>query len=126
MNKQLARMYFVLISALGVVGLFVSGHLFQIMNVDIALDLTRILLAAILFYSAFMSQSNRAVNDSLNLVGILYIGLAVIGLFTPTVWGMLPAGLTGFDIVFHLVTGAVALWAGMMYHATNTLTAARS
>jgi hypothetical protein len=118
MNLQIARMYAILIGALGIIGLFVSGHLFQITNTDIVLDIARIGLAAFLFYAGFMAKDDKMVNRALSATGILYIGLGILGLITPTIGGLLPTGLTGFDIVFHLATGALAMYAAMA-HNTN-------
>lgn len=109
MNVQLAKIYGVLIGALGIMGLFTNGHLFQIMNADIALDILRIVLAAILLYAVFAARSDRVINTALLGVGVLYVGMGIIGLFAPTIGGLLPSGLTGFDIAFHLLTGAVAI-----------------
>jgi hypothetical protein len=118
MNIQLAKIYGILIGALGIVGLFVSGHLFGIMNVDLTLDILRIVLAAYLLYAGFVSKSDRAVNGGLLVVGALYVVMGVVGLADSTLGGMLPAGLTGFDIVFHLLTGALAIYGGMYKRVT--------
>jgi hypothetical protein len=110
---MMGKMYALLIGALGIVGLFVSGHLFKLMNVDIALDALRIVLAAYLVYAAFIAKNVKMTANGLLAVGILYLAMAVWGLFSSTLGGILPSGLTGFDIVFHLVTGIVAVAAGM-------------
>jgi Na+/phosphate symporter len=117
MNVQLAKLYGVLIGALGIVGLFTSGHMFQFMNADIALDMLRIILAGILLYAGFATPSQRFINTALLGTGVLYVGMAIIGLATPTLGGLLPSGLTGFDIAFHLVTGALAIAASSRSHA---------
>lgn len=111
---RVAKMYTVLIGTLGVVGLFVSGHLFQIMNVDVALDVTRLVLAALLIYAAFVARSERLSGTMLMMVGWLYIAMAVAGLFNPTLGGLLPSGLTGFDIAFHLAAGGLAIGTAMV------------
>jgi peptidoglycan/LPS O-acetylase OafA/YrhL len=121
MNLQIARMYAILIGALGIIGLFVSGHLFQITNTDIVLDIARIGLAAFLFYAGFMAKDDKMVNRALSATGILYIGLGILGLITPTIGGLLPTGLTGFDIVFHLATGALAMYAAMAHHSNRRM-----
>lgn len=111
MNAQLAKIYGILIGALAIMGLFANGHLFQFMNTDIALDVLRIALAAILLYVGFGNASERAINNTLMTVGILYVAMGITGLFAPTLGGLLPSGLTGFDIAFHLITGLVAIGA---------------
>jgi hypothetical protein len=113
MNITLAKVYAVLIGAIGIIGLFVSGHLFQIMNTDIAIDILRIVLAAYLGYAAFIAKNERMTTNGLLVVGVLYIVMAVWALFSSTLSGILPSGMTGFDVVFHLLTGAVATAAGM-------------
>jgi len=119
MNIQLSRIYAVLIGALAIVGLFVSGHLFQLMNTDIVIDILRVVLAAYLVYVAFIARSERMATTALMIVGALYVVMGLSGLFNSTLGGLLPSGLTGFDIAFHLVTGIVAIGAAMR-HADST------
>lgn len=116
MNLQLVRMYGVLIGALAVMGMFVSGHLLGLTNSDPAFDTLRAVLAAILLYVGFGSRDSRAVDTALLGVGLLYVGMGIVGLFAPTLGGLLPAGLTGFDVAFHLLTGIVAIAAGARRH----------
>jgi hypothetical protein len=110
MEKQTVKVYGILIAALAVAGLFArDGHLFGIMNADPALDWLRVGLAALLLYAGFKSDDATFIRGSLLFVGVLYVGMAILGLADSKLWGLLPNGLTGFDIVFHLVTGAAAL-----------------
>ncbi len=115
MNVQLSRIYGVLIGALAIVGLFVSGHLFQLMNTDIVIDVLRVVLAAYLIYVGFVTRSERTATTALAVVGALYIVMGLSGLFNSTLGGLLPSGLTGFDIAFHLVTGIIAVGAAMRH-----------
>jgi uncharacterized membrane protein len=119
MNLQLTRIYAVLIGALAIIGLFVNGHLFGFMNSDIALDLLRVVLAAYLIYVGFVAKSETMATNALLGVGALYIVMGIAGLFSPTLGGILPSGLTGFDVAFHLITGAVAAVAGMRRDHAN-------
>lgn len=118
MHKRLAITYGWLIGALGILGLFASGHLFALTNSDIALDLLRLILAGALLYVGYRNSegASRAV---LGVVGALYIGMALIGTANPTLGGLLPSGLTGFDIAFHLITGALAGIAALMTHGSR-------
>jgi hypothetical protein len=103
---------------LGIAGLMVgSSHLLNLMNADMALDVTRLILAGILLYLGFRTNNYGAMRSVLTLIGVLYIGLAVIGLVSPTVGGLLPGGLTGFDIGAHLALGVIALVAAAAHHA---------
>lgn len=118
MNIQITKLYAALVGALGVAGLLTNGHLFELMNVDAALDGLRILLAGFLAYAGLIAKSEGLANLGLNIVGALYIGMAMIGLLSPTLGGLLPSGLTGFDIAFHLITGGLALYLGVHHKTT--------
>lgn len=109
MQKQIAQILGILVAGLAVLGLFVeNGHLFGLMNANIPLDMLRFVLAAALLYAGYSSVSPQAVRSVLMFTGVLYLGLALLGLISSTLWGILPSGLTGFDVVFHLVAGAIA------------------
>ncbi len=113
MVKLIAQMYALIIGGLGLVGLFVYGHLFGIMNVDTNLDILRLVLAGIFIAVIFGTKNARHMSSLLVLVGALYIGMGIWGVLDATLGGLLPASLTGFDIGFHLVTGVVALIVGL-------------
>jgi hypothetical protein len=110
MKRQVLKMYALLIAALAVAGFFVNdGHLFGIMNADTALDWLRLILALGLLAIAFRRSDEGAVRTGLITVGVLYVGMGLLGLVDPQLMGLLPNGLTGFDVAFHLITGVVAL-----------------
>jgi hypothetical protein len=114
MQRQTVKTYGALIALLAIGGFFIkNGHLLGIMNADTALDWLRVALALSLLYIGFKSDSAGAIRGILVFTGVLYIGMALLGLVDSKFWGMLPNGLTGFDIVFHLVTGAAALVIGL-------------
>jgi hypothetical protein len=114
-KKRLSQILAVVIGALAVIGLFTQGHLFGFMNVDLTLDVLRIPIAAALLYAGFGSASERTVDSVLLTVGILYLGMGALALADNKLFGLLPSGLTGFDIVFHLAGGALATWAGLRH-----------
>ncbi|HYH75205.1 MAG TPA: hypothetical protein VD735_04565 [Candidatus Saccharimonadales bacterium] len=112
MQKRLAQMFGILVAVLAVLGFFVEdGHLFGLMNANIVLDVLRVGLAGALLYAGFGRASDSFVHNVLAFTGVLYIGMAVLGLINSTLWGLLPSGLTGFDIIFHLGAGALATYA---------------
>ncbi len=113
MKLQLVRIYAVVVAGLAIAGLAVNGHLLGLMNADIALDLVRVVLATYLVYVGFFAKSEGLINSALVMTGALYLGVAVIGLASPTIAGLLPSGLTGFDAAFHFLFGAIAAYAGV-------------
>ncbi|GAA2171814.1 hypothetical protein GCM10009846_07170 [Agrococcus versicolor] len=109
MQRKVALILGIVVGALGLVGLLQEGHLLGLMNVDIALDVTRILLAVVLIAASFRERAARA---ALVIVGVLYVGMGIIALPDPQLLGMLPSGFTGFDIGFHLIVGVLAIVIG--------------
>jgi hypothetical protein len=104
-----AKAYGLLILALGIIGLLAGERQFLgFLNVDLALDLTRLALAAMLL-NAVYNRDAEAERLGLALVGVLYVGLGIFGLFDSTAGGLLPHKLSVFDIVFHLAAGLAAL-----------------
>jgi hypothetical protein len=109
MQKTLAQIFGILVAGLAVLGFFVEdGHLFGLMNANIMLDILRVGLAAALLYVGFGKASAENIRNVLGLTSALYLGMAVLGLINSELWGLLPSGLTGFDIAFHLVAGLAA------------------
>lgn len=116
MGKTLVRIFAVIVVLLAVIGLFINEGLFLgFMNVDIALDILRLGLAVVLIYAGFISKNPQTVKWSLILFTVLYLGLGVFGLVDAKIWGLLPTGLTGFDIVFHLGAGVLGLIAVLRF-----------
>lgn len=120
MQKQAAKIYGVLIALLAVLGFVTDSPTFGFINTDNVLDFLRVALAAMLLYAGFKSNDDNFIRGSLVFVGVLYIGVGVLGLLNPTVWGILPSGLTGFDILFHLIAGIIAALAGMKANGIPT------
>ena len=70
----------VVVALLAVAGLFAEGeHMLGIMNVDLALDVVRIVLAIALLVVGFARVSRGALNAVLVLFGASYLVLGVIG-----------------------------------------------
>jgi hypothetical protein len=110
MLRILARVLAVVVALLAVVGFFVEGeHLAGLMNVDIALDVLRVVIAAALLYVGFARASASATRTVIVIVGAMYVVMGLVAFADPTLFGLLPTGLTGFDIAFHLIVGAGAL-----------------
>lgn len=110
MHRLIAKILGVLLALLGVVGLFLDGeHLLGFMNVDLALDIVRLLIAAALLYVGFGPLAVIVARATLGVVGGLYVLMGLMAFADETLFGVLPTGFTGFDIGFHLVVGAAAL-----------------
>jgi hypothetical protein len=115
MLKMIARVLGFVVALLAIVGFFIEGdHLLGLMNVDLALDVTRVLIAAALLIVGFARVPLSAVRAVLIVVGAMYVLMALIAFADPTLMGLLPTGFTGFDIGFHLVVGLGTLIVALM------------
>ncbi|MDB5184205.1 MAG: hypothetical protein JWN38_13 [Candidatus Saccharibacteria bacterium] len=113
MQRNTAKFYGFLVLVLGLAGL-VAGEkqLFGFLNIDIALDVARLLFAAVLLYVGYAAKTMKPVRASLLAIGVVYVVLGVAGLFSADVGGLLPDKLSVFDKVFHLVAGVLAIGVG--------------
>jgi hypothetical protein len=106
---------------LGLMGLMSGETQMFAMNMDLALDLTRIALGFMLLVSTFMSR--RAERTVWAIFGIVYLANFVIALISPTMFGMLPHGYGDFDNTLHFVGGVtgliVAFWPATSMHHTR-------
>jgi len=119
MHKLVAKILGVIVAALAIVGFFIEGtHLFGLMNVDIALDITRTVVALALLYVGFGRVSDSAARLVVAIVGGMYVVMGLVTFIDPTHFGILPTGFTGFDVGFHLTVGAAAVVIGFMPNRT--------
>ncbi|MFW2512314.1 DUF4383 domain-containing protein [Demequina sp. SO4-13] len=101
-----ARVLGIILALLAIVGFFIEDELLlDFMNVDIFLDVVRLLLAVLLIWVGFFRTSPQALNAVLGITAVSYLGVGLLGLFDRELFGLLPTGLTGFDLVFHIVLG---------------------
>ncbi|HJQ08759.1 MAG TPA: hypothetical protein VJ836_04750 [Candidatus Saccharimonadales bacterium] len=109
MQRRLVQLFGVIVAILALAGIFIEGnHFLGLMNVDLPLDIARIGLAATLLYIGFGRSSEDAQRSVLTVLTVVYLALGIGGLISSTLWGILPRGLTGFDVMFHLGAGLIA------------------
>ena len=53
------------------------------------------------------------------IVGIMYVLMGALAFATPSMFGLLPTGFTGFDIAFHLIVGAAAIVVALLPAASR-------
>lgn len=110
MLRIIAGVLGIVVGLLAVIGFFIEGeHLLGIMNVDLALDIVRLVIAAALLIVGFGPAPLSATRGVLIVVGAMYVLVGLLAFADATLFGLLPTGLTGFDIGFHLVVGLGAL-----------------
>jgi hypothetical protein len=116
MHRLVAVVLGIAIGLLAIIGFFIEGdHLLGIMNVDLTLDILRLLIAAALLVVGLAPQVPLNVTRGVIVaVGVLYILMGLLAFADPTLFGLLPTGLTGFDVGFHLVVGLAAVVLGIL------------
>jgi hypothetical protein len=115
MARWTARILGIIVALLAVIGFFVEGeHLAGLANVDLTLDIVRVVIAVALLWVGFGRSSASALRAVLAIVGIMYVLMALLAFADDTLFGLLPTGFTGFDIGFHLVAGIVAVIAAFL------------
>lgn len=125
MIRTIARVLGVAVGLLAIVGLFVEGeHLLGIMNVDLTLDILRVLIAAALLVVGFANVPASAPRIVVAIVGAMYVLMGLLAFADRTLFGLLPTGFTGFDIGFHLIVGLGSLVVALV-PALNTSTDTR-
>jgi hypothetical protein len=110
-HRIVATVLGVVVGLLAIIGFFIEGeHLLGIMNVDLTLDILRLLIAAALLIVGLAPQvPAQATKAVIIVVGAMYVLMGLLAFADPTLFGLLPTGFTGFDIAFHLIVGIAAL-----------------
>jgi len=116
MHRMVAVVLGVVVGLLALIGFFIEGdHLLGIMNVDITLDVLRLVIAAALLVVGLApSVPLAATRGVIIAVGAMYVLMGLLAFADPTLFGMLPTGFTGFDIGFHLIVGIAAIALGAL------------
>ena len=106
MLRTVARVLGIVVALLAVVGFLVEGdHLLGLMNVDLALDVLRVVIAGALLYVGFGKATAATIRTVIVVVGAMYVVMGLLAFADRTLFGLLPTGFTGF----HLVVGVGAL-----------------
>lgn len=87
-------------------------HLLGLMNVDTRHSVLRIPTTLALLYASSHHTPLKSTRTVLSLTGLLYLVIGTIGSMDKKAGGLLPSRLTNFDLVYHFVVGASALWLG--------------
>lgn len=111
-NMKVTTMAIVLgvfVAALGLIGLINGeGRFGDVMNINLMLDFTRITLGALLIVGGL--RSVESAKNAFAVFAIAYLGVFLLGIISPTLFGALPAGLGWFDQTLHLVGGLAGLF----------------
>ena len=115
MEKNFAKILGAGLALLMSVGLLKSKkpkRLLGLMNIDTQHSILRMPTTLVLLYASSRHASLKDTRTILSLTGLLYLTIGAIGSIDRKAAGTLPSKLTDFDLVYHFVVGASALWLG--------------
>ncbi len=122
MGRAIAFMMGVLLGSHGFLGLFVEGeHLLGLFNVDILLDIVYLFCALVLIVVGGTRSNAGLLRGGLFFVAVVFLLIAVLGLFDDTIGGLLPTTLTKVDIGFLFVVGATAAFTALLPRVAEPL-----
>lgn len=102
----------VVVLLVGILGLLMGDRsLGGALNIDIAEDIIHILTGALLWYAAVRWGSSAAKNVFWTL-GVVYLLVGILGFINPTMYGLLPSGLSVVDNLIHLVVAFILMYFG--------------
>lgn len=107
--RQYAGIVGVVVLLLGVVGLFMEGHLFGLVNVDIAEDIIHLLTGGLMAYVGFAQSDVSLARTVVGGLGVVYLLVGIVGFISSTVFGLFPSGYLITDNIVHLALGVLGI-----------------
>jgi hypothetical protein len=110
MVTDYAKWMGIAIIAVGVLGLLMGeGLLAGVINIDVLEDIVHLLTGGLMAYVGFAGRNIRTVRTVVGSIGVAYLLVGVLGLITPTLFGLLPHGYTALDNGLHLLLGVAGI-----------------
>jgi hypothetical protein len=113
MITDYAKWMGITIVAIGVLGLVMGeGLLAGVINIDILEDVVHLVTGGLMAYAGFAGRNVRdvpMVRTVVGGIGAAYVLVGVLGMLTPTLFGVLRHGYTSLDNGLHLVLGTAGI-----------------
>ncbi|HST03608.1 MAG TPA: DUF4383 domain-containing protein, partial [Chloroflexia bacterium] len=112
---QYAGIIGIVVLALGVVGVLVkliSGgdYLFNAINVSWTENLIHLITGGLMAYVGYGQSDVSLAKMVVGVLGVVYLLVFVISLFSVTVFGLIGSGFTWTDNIIHLVVGLLGVY----------------
>ncbi len=108
--RQYAGIVGIVVLLLGVAGLALGeGHLFGLINIDIAEDIIHLVTGGLMAYVGFAQSDVSLARTVVGGLGVVYLLVGVVGFISTTVFGLFPSGYTWADNVVHLLLGVLGI-----------------
>lgn len=110
MIRAYAQYMGIAIIAVGVAGLLLGERsLLNLLNIDILEDVVHLLTGGLLAYVGFANRDLDLVKNVVGGISVMYLAVGMLGFITPSLFGLLPHGYSGFDNVLHLGIGGIGI-----------------
>ena len=117
MVRMFAQVVGVVLILVGIVGFFL-GNGFLGLNVDTVENIVHLLTGAIFLYAGFGVATDAAARPIVMGLGVLYIIVLIVGILSPTLFGLLPYGYHAVDHIIHGAVGILSLAVAYMQPST--------
>lgn len=113
--RQYAGIAGILILALGVIGVIAklitgNDYLFSLVNVSWIENLIHLITGGLMAYVAYGQSDTTLAKTVVGVFGFVYLLVFVVGLFSPTIFGLIGSGFTWADNIVHLVLGLAGIY----------------
>ncbi len=109
MQRGLTTFFAYELAIVGIIGLFVGEtQLWNFTNIDLAMDLVRLALAAVLF-AALYRWAEISIRSALTAFGTVFLAMGILAALSSSIFGLMPHHLSSIDVAWHWIAGIVAL-----------------
>ncbi len=114
MVRQYATVVGAVLVLLGVVGFFVPGHLFGLINTDLVENIVHLVTGGLMLYVGLAQSDVSMARTVVGGLGVVYILVGVLSIISPTLFGLIPSGYTWADNVVHFALGILGVAVGYL------------
>jgi hypothetical protein len=117
--RQYAGITGIIVLALGVIGVIArlisdGDYLFNLVNVSWAANQVNLVAGGLMAYVAYKQSNAMLARTVVGVLGLVYLVLFVVSLFSATVFSLVGSGFTAADNILHLVLGLAGMYVAYM------------
>lgn len=115
MTRTYAQVAGVVVVLIGLVGLVLGDRsLGGLLNIDLVEDLIHLVTGGLMAYVGFARRDTGLLRGVVGGLGVVYLLVGVLGIFAPTLFGLVPSGYSVVDNLIHLTLGVLGILLGFV------------